>query len=177
MLWLQVFSVTMVERGDCCAARTSDISVRVGFRTMQRETWQFGSAEFTDNPLCGTFAGPGALGGQSVVTCTSRYVLLQNTGCLKNLMKIFQPHSMEDLWLYRGCLMEILWVGMANWMSSPGRKLLWTQSRGMRVATMWSWSRLPLMISLIASQTLCHNVPGPIRMLLEEGKNVVQVSW
>ena len=77
--------MTMVERDDCCAARTSDISVRVGFVTMQREVNEFGSVEFTHNPLCGTFAGPGAVGGSSVVTCTSRYVFVAEYRLFENM--------------------------------------------------------------------------------------------
>ena len=62
----------MVERTGCCADRTTDINIRVGMKSPPADGTG-GDEEFTENKLCGIFAGPGQLGTTSVLNCDGEY--------------------------------------------------------------------------------------------------------
>ena len=75
-----VARVEMVERVDCCADWTNNIEIRVG-HTKPFDMGTSSDSLYNFNVVCGVFAGPGALGGNSSVTCSNpligRYVTLQ----------------------------------------------------------------------------------------------------
>ena len=61
----------MVERKDRYAARTTDISIRVGMKSPPADGTG-GDVEFTENKLCGIFIGPGQSGVTSIVNCDGK---------------------------------------------------------------------------------------------------------
>ena len=75
----EVTGVQMVERKDCCAQRTNNIEMRVGYV----KPFESGNGEmiYTSNEICGMFVGPGVVGKISPISCTSplvrRFVTLQ----------------------------------------------------------------------------------------------------
>ena len=61
----------MVEVVGQNAARTTDISVRVGMKNPPADGTG-GDVEFTQNKLCGIFIGPGQSGATSIVNCDGK---------------------------------------------------------------------------------------------------------
>ena len=61
----------MVERKDIYAARTTNISIRVGMKSPPADGTG-GDVEFTENKLCGIFIGPGQSGATSIVNCNGK---------------------------------------------------------------------------------------------------------
>ena len=70
---LKVTGVSMVERAGCCAARTTDINIRVGMKNPPADGTG-GDVEFTENKLCGIFIGPGQLGTTSFRNCDGELI-------------------------------------------------------------------------------------------------------